>query len=111
MGSAAHLRAALEAGAAGIQVGTLFAFCEESGLDPALRASVLAHAMRGEVDVLTNAQASPTGYPFKVVDWAGNPAAAGPASGSATLATSARRIAPPMGRSDTAVPANRSRPT
>ena len=77
MGSAAHLRAALEAGAAGIQVGTLFAFCEESGLDPALRASVLAHAMRGEVDVLTNAKASPTGYPFKVVDWAGNPAAAG----------------------------------
>ncbi len=77
MGSAAHLHAARAAGAAGIQVGTLFAFCEESGLDPALRSSVLAHAARGEVDVLTNAQASPTGYPFKVVDWAGNPAAAG----------------------------------
>ena len=75
MGSAAHLRAAIAAGAAGIQVGTLFAFCEESGLDPALRSSVLSYAMRGEVDVITSAQASPTGYPFKVVDWAGNPAA------------------------------------
>jgi nitronate monooxygenase len=77
MGSAAHLRAATAAGAAGLQVGTLFAFCEESGLDPALRASVLECAARGEVDVLTNAQASPTGYPFKVVDWAGNPATSG----------------------------------
>lgn len=78
MGSAAHLRAALAAGAAGIQVGTLFAFCEDSGLDPALRSSVLSHAMRGEVDVITNAQASPTGYPFKVVDWGENPAATSP---------------------------------
>ena len=77
MGSADQLRAARLAGAAGIQVGTLFAFCEESGLDPALRASVLASAARGDVDVLTSAQASPTGYPFKVVDWAGNPAAPG----------------------------------
>ena len=77
MGSADHLRAARLAGAAGIQVGTLFAFCEESGLDPALRASVLACAAQGDVDVLTSAQASPTGYPFKVVDWAGNPATPG----------------------------------
>ena len=78
MGSAAHLRTALAAGAAGIQVGTLFAFCEESGLDPALRSSVLSHATRREVDVITSAQASPTGYPFKVVDWPGNPAQAAP---------------------------------
>ena len=49
---------------------------QESGLDSALRSSVLSHAMRGEVDVITSAQAS-TGYPFKVIDWAGNPAAAG----------------------------------
>jgi nitronate monooxygenase len=75
MGSAAHLRDALAAGAAGIQVGTLFAFCEESGLDPVLRASVLDSARRGDVDVKTDAQASPTGYPFKVVHWADDPAA------------------------------------
>jgi len=69
MGSAAHLREAKAAGAAGIQVGTLFAFCDESGLDPALRAAVLARAARGGVDVFTDPQASPTGYPFKVVEW------------------------------------------
>jgi NAD(P)H-dependent flavin oxidoreductase YrpB (nitropropane dioxygenase family) len=77
MGSAAHLRAAKAAGAAGIQVGTLFAFCDESGLDPALRATVLARAARGEVDVLTDPQASPTGYPFKVVEWGDNEAEVG----------------------------------
>jgi NAD(P)H-dependent flavin oxidoreductase YrpB (nitropropane dioxygenase family) len=75
-GSSAGLRAALAAGAAGIQVGTLFAFCDESGLDPSLRAAVLAHAAQGKVDVLTDPQASPTGYPFKVVGWGANPATA-----------------------------------
>lgn len=70
-----RLRAAREAGAAGLQVGTLYAFCDESGLAEPLKRSVLAHAARGEVDVRTEPRASPTGYPFKVVDWAGNPAA------------------------------------
>lgn len=76
-GGAGHpdrLRAAREAGAAGLQVGTLFAFCDESGLADPLKRSVLAHAARGEVDVRTEPRASPTGYPFKVVDWAENPA-------------------------------------
>lgn len=73
MGSAEQLREAQAAGAAGIQVGTLFAFCDESGLDPALRASVVASAACGEVDVITDAKASPTGYPFKVVRWPGDP--------------------------------------
>ena len=35
---------------------------------------MLAHAARGEVDVRTEPRASPTGYPFKVVNWAENPA-------------------------------------
>lgn len=35
-------RAALAAGAHGVQVGTVFAFCEESGLDPTLRRRFLA---------------------------------------------------------------------
>lgn len=76
-GGAGHpdrLRAARDAGAAGLQVGTLFAFCDESGLAEPLKRSVLAHAARGAVDVRTEPRASPTGYPFKVVDWAGNPA-------------------------------------
>jgi nitronate monooxygenase len=57
------------AGAAGIQVGTLFAYCDESGIEPALRASVLEHLARGEIEVRTDSRASPTGYPFKVVTW------------------------------------------
>ncbi len=76
-GGAGHperLLAARDAGAAGIQVGTLFAFCDESGLAEPLKRSVLAHAARGEVDIRTEPRASPTGYPFKVVDWAANPA-------------------------------------
>jgi NAD(P)H-dependent flavin oxidoreductase YrpB (nitropropane dioxygenase family) len=69
-----RLAEALDAGAAGIQVGTLFAFAEESGFSPDLKRDVLDHAKRGEVSVITDPRASPTGYPFKVVRWAGDPA-------------------------------------
>jgi NAD(P)H-dependent flavin oxidoreductase YrpB (nitropropane dioxygenase family) len=76
-GGAGHpdrLVAARKAGAAGVQVGTLFAFCDESGLTEPIKRSVLAHAARGEVDVRTAPRASPTGFPIKVVEWAENPA-------------------------------------
>jgi nitronate monooxygenase len=56
-----------------VQVGGMFAFCDESGIDPALRRSVVEHAARGEVDVFTDPQASPTGFPFKVVKWPADP--------------------------------------
>jgi NAD(P)H-dependent flavin oxidoreductase YrpB (nitropropane dioxygenase family) len=77
-GNSGALQRALAAGAAGIQVGTLFAFCDESGLTSALKQSVLASASRGEVDVVTDPAASPTGYPFKVVAWSGDSSAATP---------------------------------
>ncbi len=67
-GSPAALREALAAGAAGIQVGTLFAYCDESGLAPELRQRVLGGVRENRVRVLTDPRASPTGYPFKVVD-------------------------------------------
>lgn len=70
-----RLRAARAAGAAGIQVGTLFAYCDESGLAGDMKHSVIAAALRGEVTVVTDAKASPTGYPFKVVEWSDDPAA------------------------------------
>lgn len=76
-GSPGGLRDARRAGAAGIQVGTLFAYCDESGLAEPYKRVVLAHAARGEVDVLTDSRASPTGYPFKVVHWPGEPGTAG----------------------------------
>jgi NAD(P)H-dependent flavin oxidoreductase YrpB (nitropropane dioxygenase family) len=70
-GSPEALAAARGAGAAGIQVGTLFAYADESGLDPTIKRQVLAKAANGGVRVLTDPRASPTGYPFKVVDLEG----------------------------------------
>jgi NAD(P)H-dependent flavin oxidoreductase YrpB (nitropropane dioxygenase family) len=67
-GSRAALQAALAEGAAGIQVGTLFAFSEESGLTPEIKRRVLAAVAEGSASVLTDPRASPTGYPFKVVE-------------------------------------------
>ena len=62
-----RLEDARAAGAAGIQAGTVFAFCEDSGLDPELRARVLADAAAGRVTIFTDPLASPTGFPFKVI--------------------------------------------
>ncbi len=67
MGSPEGLAAALEEGAAGIQVGTLFAHAEESGLDRDLRLATLSRLRSGELGVHTDGRASPTGFPFKVV--------------------------------------------
>lgn len=67
-GKLAHARSL---GAAGIQVGTAFAFCEESGLDPKLKRLAIEQVLAGNVDVLTDAMASPTGFPFKVVQIGG----------------------------------------
>jgi NAD(P)H-dependent flavin oxidoreductase YrpB (nitropropane dioxygenase family) len=67
-GTEGAVHAAHEAGAAGVQVGTLFAYCEESGLASSLRRRVLAGIVQGRARVRTDPRASPTGYPFKVVD-------------------------------------------
>jgi NAD(P)H-dependent flavin oxidoreductase YrpB (nitropropane dioxygenase family) len=71
-GSPERLAEALAAGAAGVQVGTLFAYCDESGITDELKQQVLQHVRAGDVDVITDPRASPTGYPFKVVRWAGD---------------------------------------
>ncbi len=55
-------------GAHGIQVGTAFAFSRESGLAPELRRAVIAQVRDGAAGVRTDPRASPTGFPFKVVD-------------------------------------------
>jgi NAD(P)H-dependent flavin oxidoreductase YrpB (nitropropane dioxygenase family) len=66
-GSPDQLRAALEAGAAGIQVGSAFALCEESGIDASIRHDIITQALSGALRVRTDPLASPSGYPFKVV--------------------------------------------
>jgi nitronate monooxygenase len=61
------LDAALALGAAGIQVGTAFAFCAESGMREDLKTRVLQESIAGRAQVFTDPRASPTGFPLKVV--------------------------------------------
>jgi nitronate monooxygenase len=66
-----QVQKALAAGAAGVQVGTAFALCNESGLEPELKQALMQKAILGDVDVFTDANVSPTGFPFKVARMAG----------------------------------------
>lgn len=68
------LQMVLAAGGNGIQVGTLFAFAEESGIDPALRRDVVEKIRSGRTDgwVFTDPRSSPTGFPFKAVQLEGS---------------------------------------
>jgi nitronate monooxygenase len=66
-----QLRAAQTAGAVGIQVGTAFAFCADSGMAPALRSRALAAIIAEQTAVFTDPRASPTGFPFKVLGLSG----------------------------------------
>ena len=70
-GQAGKLQEALDLGAAGIQVGTAFAFCEESGIRPDLKRQALELSRAGQARVFTDPVASPTGFPFKVVQMGG----------------------------------------
>ena len=55
-------------GASGIQVGTAFAFCEESGMEKSLKQRIIEAVKKGLGRVRTDPLASPTGFPFKVVE-------------------------------------------
>jgi NAD(P)H-dependent flavin oxidoreductase YrpB (nitropropane dioxygenase family) len=70
-GSPEGLEQALEQGAAGIQVGTLFAYSQESGFTAELKEKVLQAVLAGEASIYTDAKASPTGFPFKVAQMPG----------------------------------------
>lgn len=70
-GSPEQVVSALHAGAAGVQVGTAFAFCEESGMAENLRRGVLDASKRGKIEVFTDPVASPAGFPFKVISLLG----------------------------------------
>ncbi len=70
-GTSEGFREARARGAVGIQVGTLFAYCEESGMDPAIRQQVRQAVRAGDLTVRSDPLASPTGFPFKVVGMAG----------------------------------------
>jgi nitronate monooxygenase len=62
-----RVKEALDAGATGVQIGTAFAYCEESGFSAEIKKAVLARSRAGDLAVFTDPLASPTGFPFKVV--------------------------------------------
>jgi nitronate monooxygenase len=74
-GNAEKVREALDQGAAGVQVGTAFAFSRESGMRADLKRSLLAKAVAGTGEVFTDPLASPTGFPFKVAQLEGTSSA------------------------------------
>jgi nitronate monooxygenase len=74
-GNAEKLREAVLQGAAGIQVGTAFAFSAESGMRADLKATLMAQAKVGAGEVFTDPLASPTGFPFKVAQLEGTASA------------------------------------
>lgn len=116
-GGVAHperLAAARAAGAAGVQVGSAFALCEESGMEAGLRTEVKSRAQQGTLKVRNNPAASPTAFPFKVADLPARsprPRSSRAAVASATSAISVRPIAPPRMRSATAAPPSPRRRT
>ena len=70
--SADKLREVLEAGGNGIQVGTAFALCDDSGMADEYRKALLQEAVAGKARVVTDRLASPTGFPFKVAQLKGS---------------------------------------
>lgn len=65
-GNPVSYKDALSFGAQGIQMGTMFALCTESGFEAKLKKQIIKEIVEGEVEVITDAKASPTGFPFKV---------------------------------------------
>ena len=55
-------------GATGIQVGTAFAYTQESGMATDLKERVVTAAVAGTLEVRSDWRASPTGFPFRVVE-------------------------------------------
>jgi nitronate monooxygenase len=66
-----RLADAVALGAAGIQVGTAFAFCDESGVEEIQKREAIRASRAGTARVFTDPAASPTGFPFKVAQMPG----------------------------------------
>lgn len=67
-GSREKIQGALSSGATGVQVGSVFALTEESGMKPAYRTAILNEIKKGTEDaaLVRTTLFSPTGFPFKV---------------------------------------------
>ena len=70
-GTPEALRRAWAHGAVGVQVGSLFSLCNESGYPEADKRHLIRSIHTGAAIIRTDGRASPTGFPFKVVEVAG----------------------------------------
>lgn len=59
---------ALDLGAAGVQVGSLFSLADESGYPAAQKRRLIRELHEGRITVRTDGRISPTGFPFKVLE-------------------------------------------
>ncbi|HEY5477218.1 MAG TPA: hypothetical protein VIK11_10955 [Tepidiformaceae bacterium] len=62
---------AREMGAAGVQVGSVFALCDESGLREELKQELRERIGAEALEIKTSATASPSGFPFQIVQLPG----------------------------------------
>ena len=67
-GTPSALKRAKELGAVGIQVGSLFALADESGFTNVIKSELFDLLVEEALNVKTDPYASPTGFPFKVVE-------------------------------------------
>ncbi|MCA9846016.1 MAG: nitronate monooxygenase [Dehalococcoidia bacterium] len=70
--TAARLDEARALGAAGVQVGSAFALCNESGLRQDIKREIWKRIAAEALEVKTSATASPSGFPFQVVQLEGS---------------------------------------
>ena len=70
-GSPEKFEAALQEGARGIQVGSLFSLARESNYPRETKRKLIKEIHRDNVSVRTDGRISPTGFPFKVVELEG----------------------------------------
>ena len=63
-----QLKWALEQGATGVQLGSIFATSNESGLLPHIRQDLIDRHLNQELVIRTDFRASPTGFPFKIAE-------------------------------------------
>ncbi|MCC6550929.1 MAG: nitronate monooxygenase [Ignavibacteriaceae bacterium] len=69
--SPSHIKYAQSLGANGVQVGTIFALSEESGILKVYKDQIRKLAFNNQLIVKTDLLASPTGFPFKVIQLPG----------------------------------------
>jgi len=71
-GSPERVKAALNQGAAGVQVGTLFAISNHSGFSGKTRKQLLDKLKSNSLEIKTDVKASPTSFPIKIAKLEGH---------------------------------------